>query len=47
MIGNKSFVVRRSQSGLRKIIVENRDKMDGLVAVLLEKETVEQEEFRR
>lgn len=29
-----------------KIIVENREKMDGLVAVLLEKETVEQEEFK-
>ncbi len=30
-----------------KIIVENRDKMNSLVAVLLEKETVEQEEFKQ
>ena len=30
-----------------KIIVENRGKMDQLVAVLLEKETVEQEEFKQ
>ena len=29
-----------------KIIKENKSKMDGLVKVLLEKEIVEQEEFR-
>src|SRR5690606_8370302 len=29
----------------RKIITENREKMDKIVAVLLEKETIEKEEF--
>jgi len=42
---NKILIEARARA--EQVLSQRRDKMEAMVAVLLEKETVEQEEFRR